>query len=129
MADRIQQVPALDDAHVIRQGADAKVTMDIIDANSNPQDLTGYTMKAEIREQTPGATVRGPTPYPWTVDWSGAATGQFVLTMTGAETADIPVNLYRWDAVLYGPGGEIVHLLANSVRVVPGVTNPIPAPA
>lgn len=124
MTDLVRRVPALTDEHVIRQGADASVTLTMLDAASNPQDLTGYTMKAEIRDQTAGATERGPTPYAWTVDNSGAANGEFVLTMTGAETADIPVNIYRWDALLLGPNGEVEHLLSNSVRVVPGVTAP-----
>ena len=124
MTDLVRRVPALVDEHAIRRGADAKVTLTMLDAASNPQDLTGYTMKAEIREQTAGATERGPTPYPWAVDSTGAATGEFVLTMAGTQTAAIPVNLYRWDALLLGPGGEIEHLLSNTVRVVPGVTDP-----
>ena len=126
MTELVRQVPALTDEHAIRQGADAKVTLTMLDAASDPQDLTGYTMTAEIREQTKGATERGPTPYAFTVDSTGAPTGEFVLTMAGAATANIPVNIYLWDALLHGPGGEIEHLLSNTVRVVPGVTDPTP---
>lgn len=126
MTDLVRQVPALTDEHAVRQGADAKITLTMLDAASDPQDLTGYTMTAEIREQTAGATERGTLRGEWTVDSTGAATGEFVLTITGADTADIPVNIYRWDAILHGPGGEIEHLLANTVRVIPGVTDPTP---
>ncbi|MEM7445059.1 MAG: hypothetical protein AAF414_17190 [Pseudomonadota bacterium] len=124
MTDLVRQVPALTDEHAIRQGADARVTLTLLDAASDPWDLTGYTMKAEIREQTAGATTRGPLRGTWTVDSANAASGEFVLTMAGAATAAIPVNIYRWDALLTGPGGEIEHMLSNSVRVVPGVTDP-----
>ena len=124
MTDLVRQVPALTDEHAIRQGADAKVTLTMLDAASDPQDLTGYTMTAEIREQTAGATERGALLGTWTVDSSGAAVGEFVLSMAGPTTAAIPVNIYRWDALLHGPGGEIEHLLSNTARVVPGVTDP-----
>lgn len=124
MTDLVRQVPALTDENALRRGADAKVTLTMLDATSTPQDLTGYTMTAEIREQTAGATDRGPLRATWTVDSSNAASGEFVLTMTGATTDGIPVNIYRWDALLHGPGGEIEHLLSNTVRVLPGVTDP-----
>lgn len=124
MVDLVRQVPALDDEHAIRKGADARVTLYLLTASSLPQDLTGYTMTAEIREQSKGATARGTLRATWTVDSSDANVGEFVLTMTGAETEVIPVNLYRWDALLHGPSGQIEHLRSNVVRVLPGVTDP-----
>lgn len=124
MVDLIRQVPALDDEHSIRRGADARVTLTMLDAASDPQDLTGYTMTSEIREQAPKATERGPVRATWTVDSSDAATGVFVLTLAGSVTEDIPVGVYRWDALLHGPGGEVEHLRSNVVHVLMGVTDP-----
>lgn len=124
MAGLVRQVPALTDQNAIRKGADAKVTLTLLDAAGDPQDLTGYVMTSEIREQSAAAIGRGPLRATWTVDSSNAAQGEFVLTMAGSVTDMIPVNLYRWDALLHGPGGEIEHLGSNAVRVVPGVTDP-----
>lgn len=117
-------MPALQNEYAVRQGADATVRLRFHDVAGEYVDLTGYTMKAQIRAQKFEDSVRGEKVADWVIDESELASGTFVLTLSPTETAGLVVGHYLWDALMKRPDDYVLPFVPNLVSVVPGVTEP-----
>ena len=124
MTDPVRQVPALTGFDAIVTGEDYALTLIIVDETGAALDLTDHTAGAEIREQTSGATARGERIAAFTPDYANAASGKLRLTLDRTVTAPLAANMYRWDAWIRDPAGEVAFLRSNSVRVEISATEP-----
>ena len=74
------------------QGDDFELLIDVVDGDGMPVDLTGRTVRSQIR-RSPGAVELAAE---FDVDLTNAATGRAVLTLGNADTAPL-VGVYRYD--------------------------------
>lgn len=88
MAELLEPVPVYaGDGLRIELGFDEPVDPEDETAGVTPMDLSSWTWAAHWRASHSSATM-----IAFTVDTSAAADGQLVLTMTGAQTADMLVD-------------------------------------
>lgn len=76
----------------IYQGDDFELLIDVIDGDGAPVDLTGRTVRSQIR-RAPGALELAAE---FDVDLTNAATGRVVLALPSAASAPL-VGVYRYD--------------------------------
>ena len=90
------------------------------DANGNEIDLTGYTLRAQMRKSY-GATsytaftTAAPTP----------ATGELVIALTDTQTSALKAGRYVYDVEIVAPAGEgstVTRVLEGIITVTPEVT-------
>jgi hypothetical protein len=87
---------------------------------SDAVDLTGATVKAEIRDQTAGAVI---VPLALTVTLPNIINATLSATACqGCPTAGV------WDLQVTFPGAVVRTVLAGAVRTTPDVTDSQPAP-
>lgn len=86
-----------------------------------PQASTGWTFDAQIRRMVDGELLAQ-----LTVTVVDEAAGRFDLTLTAAQTAELPVGLWWWDC--HGTDGTQHRTWgrASRVEVKPAVTRPVP---
>ena len=80
-------------------------------------DLTGYTGKAEIRENRDDANLI--VAFQVTID---PLIGSFVVSLTDTQTILIPDGVSAWDLVLTDPHGSRQNYIEGQVKVVGTVT-------
>lgn len=88
---------------------------------TTPTNLTGYgsAWAAQMR-QTPDS----PTAVTITVDATAAATGQLVLTLAAATTAELTASLYVFDVQATGGAVSPITVYRGTVVVTRDVTRP-----
>lgn len=107
----------------IEAGATHYRRIELTTSSGDPIDLTGYTVKAQVRE-TPGSeTVLA--------EWSTAngrlaiplpETGAIVFEIPAVETSGYTWAEGVWDMELTAPNGRVERLLSGRVYVDPEVT-------
>jgi hypothetical protein len=85
------------------------------DAKTEPVDLTGIAVKAEVRDRSAGSVIIAAeitVTLPQTID----------MVLDHDATRDLPAN-GRWDLQLTDETGLVVTILAGSVRVTGDITD------
>jgi hypothetical protein len=90
-------------------------------AKTDPVDLAGIAVKAEIRERPGGADI---TPLSLVVTLPNIIDA----SLSSAETAGLPAS-GRWDLQLTDAGGRVATVLAGSVKVAGDITDSMAAAA
>lgn len=118
---------AFHDTLTIPQGAAWNRSWPITDATGNPLTLTGWSVRAQIR-QTPA------TPNPPFFEWNttpgtgiGVATASgttVTLTLTGTtDSALWTFESGQFDVFLTNPSGQPTRIIEGTVQLVPSVTH------
>lgn len=89
---------------IVKQGATYVLKIQLKDEDKQPINITGYTIKSEIRK-SPGAATVEATFTPTITD---AVNGQFELELDYTTTAslDFDREKYVYDVILHNPAGS-----------------------
>lgn len=99
----------------IDQGTDFSTSIDITDDNGDPIDVSAYTGAAQMRKHYTSSNS-----YSFTVTTSSS--GQVVLSMNAATTANIAAGRYVYDCELTSNSNTVSRIIEGIVTVTPQVT-------
>ena len=105
---------------VIDQGTTFSLTITVADANGNDINLTGYTLRAQMRKGY-GAT----SFTSFTVAAPAPATGELIISLTDTQTSALKAGRYVYDVEIVAPVGEgstVTRVLEGIITVTPEVT-------
>lgn len=114
-------MPATRKRLLIEQGATWSQALRAVDVAGAAVNLTGYTVRMQIREPFEGLALGGLLATP-TATVTAAATGDFTVSLTAAETEDLTPGPYVYDIEIVAPGGAVDRIFAGDVDVEPEVT-------
>lgn len=101
----------------IQQGATFTTTITISDSSGAAANLVGSTGKAQIRKSYYSTTA-----YDFTVTIPSPTSGEMVIEMSAANTANLSPGRYVYDVILVNAGNEVTRLFEGTAAVTPGVT-------
>lgn len=101
----------------IDAGSDYTNIITIDSAGGPPMNLTGYTVRSQIRKSYSSSTF-----YNFTASVLDAAAGQIRLTMTAAQTELIPPGRWLYDVEITSSTGARNRVVEGLVIVTPQIT-------
>lgn len=101
---------------VIDQGTDFSATIDVLDANGDPFDLSGYTTAAQMRKSYASETAHS------FATSDNDVSGQITLTMSNTVTNQLEPGRYLYDVEIESSGDTITRVVEGIVTVTPGIT-------
>ena len=99
---------------VIDQGSTFASSIDILDDNDEPVDLSNYTARGQIRKHY---TSSNSVSFTTTL-----SNGSLVISLTANQTANIVAGRYVYDLELVDPANTVVRILEGIVTITPEVT-------
>jgi hypothetical protein len=93
------------------------ITNDLDDA---PSDLTGFTIKSEIRKSYKSLAISGT--FTTAFRSSNPLLGRIILSMTDEETAAIKSGRYLYDVIITSADGATYRIIEGIADVTPMVT-------
>jgi len=101
----------------IDQGTDFSSNIDVTDADGDVVNLTGYTVKGQIRK-----TYTSSTAVDFTCAVSNAAAGIVSIALTAAQSNAMKAGRFVYDVEITASGGAKTRVLEGQVEITPGVT-------
>ena len=101
----------------IDAGSDYTNIITIDSAGGAPFNLTGYTVKSQIRKSYSSSTA-----YNFTATIFNATSGQVQLTMTATQTELIPPGRWLYDVEITSSSGARKRVVEGLVIVTPQIT-------
>lgn len=110
---------------VVRQGADFSFTARLKNPDGTPMDLTGATVRAQMRPTAASSTF-----VAFTVTILDPLNGRFVIALSAAQTAPLacgesltdPKSRWAWDLEIQDSLGRVIPLLHGVASVFREVT-------
>lgn len=102
---------------VIDQGSHFSVTVVITDALENPLNLTGYTVRSQLRKSYGSNTYTAIT-----MVISSAQEGEITMSLTNTQTSALRSGRYVYDVEIVSPGNVVTRVLEGIITVTPEVT-------
>jgi len=102
----------------LEQYSDFSTTITLDDTQGDAVNLTLYSAYSSIKRSPYSSTF-----YMFNANITDNANGVITLSMTSANTANIPPNRYIYDIMIVGDGNT-VRVAEGIVTVTPGITNP-----
>lgn len=105
---------------VIDQGTTYSLSITVSDATGTALNLTGYTLRAQMRKSY-GAT----TSTSFTTASATPASGVLTISLTDTQTSALKAGRYVYDIEIVEPvgaGGAVTRVLEGIVTVTPEVT-------
>lgn len=102
---------------VIDQGTTFTATIDVTDANNVVFDLTGYTVKSQMRKNYASSTADAT--FTCTHDDDG---GEITLTLPSSNTVNLTPGRYLYDVEMTSSEGVITRVVEGLVTVTAGIT-------
>lgn len=100
----------------VDQGANCSISITLINGNSVPINLTGYTSLSEMRKSSTSSKK-------FTLNVNISPTiGVVTLSLTGNATANIPEGRYHYDCLLQDALGVRSKVVEGMITVKPGAT-------
>lgn len=81
----VTQTPAVLSV-TFHRGDDLTLNVGLTDSNSDPIDITGWTLSAQVREVANASVVLAS----WTISNRNDAAGTFTMALTDSDTAGLP---------------------------------------
>lgn len=106
---------------IIDQGTTFSLTITVADANGNPLNLTGYTMRSQLRKSYGSSSYTAFTVTPAT----NLTTGELTISLTDTQTSNLKAGRYVYDVEIVSPisdGSEVLRVLEGIITVTPEVT-------
>lgn len=108
---------------VIEQGTTWGIGFPLLDANDQPVDLTGWSVRVQARPKADSGTVL----FEWASDGSGAgqavlSNGRVTLYVQPEQSSAWTWRKGHWQLELTTPDGQIIRPVGGRVRVDPEVT-------
>lgn len=98
-------------------GSDYSNIITLDSAGGAPLDLTGYTVKSQMRKSYSSSTV-----YTFTATIFNAVAGQIQLSMTASQTEVIPPGRWLYDVEITSSTGARRRVVEGLVIVTPQIT-------
>lgn len=86
-------------------------------SNGAPLNLTGYTVKSQIRK-----SYASPTAYNFNASIFAASAGKIRVTLSATESSAIKAGRYMYDVEITSPIGEKARVSEGIVIVTPEIT-------
>lgn len=115
-------MPAGNYNFVVEQGATFKKRVTWKDAAGNPQNLTDFTGRMQIRETVESATPEVSLTTENNGITLGGVLGTIDLLISADDTTDLVPGSYKYDLELENALGEVTRLLEGKIKVKPEVT-------
>tara|TARA_B100001093_G_scaffold370252_1_gene355210 strand:- start:3669 stop:4010 length:342 start_codon:yes stop_codon:yes gene_type:complete len=101
----------------VQRRSDHAVQLIFKDSDSNAINLTGYTVEAQVWEET-----RTTKYADWTVTYTNRSTGTIDIALTDVQTATFSPNLLKYDVLLTNASGLKEYYLEGNIFVSEGYT-------
>lgn len=101
----------------IDAGADYSIIVTANQGNGDPLNLTGYTVKSQVRK-----SYASPTAYDFTASIFAATSGKIRLSMTATQTSAIKPGRYLYDVEITSAIGEKRRVLEGIIIITPEIT-------
>lgn len=101
----------------IDAGADYSIIVTANQSNGDPLNLSGYTVKSQIRK-----SYASPTSYDFTAAIFAAGSGKIRLSMTAAQTGAIKPGRYLYDVEITSANNDKRRVLEGIIIVTPQIT-------
>jgi len=103
---------------VIDQGTTYSLTISVADATGAAVNLTGYTLRAQLRKSY------GATSYTSFTTSAGAvpADGELTISLTDAQTSALKSGRYVYDIEIVDTSSVVTRVLEGIVTITPEVT-------
>ena len=101
----------------IDAGADYSIIVTANQSNGDPLNLTGYTVKSQIRKSYASSTA-----YDFTATVYSEVAGKIRLLLTATQTSAIKPGRYLYDVEITSAIGEKRRVLEGIIIVTPEIT-------
>ena len=101
----------------IQRRSDHSVQLVFKDSSSSAINLTGYTIEAQVWEET-----RTTKYADWTIAYTNRSTGTIDMSLTDTQTATFSPNLLKYDVLLTNPSGLKEYYLEGNIFMSEGYT-------
>jgi len=101
----------------IQRRTDHSIQIVFKDSSNNAIDLTGYTVEAQVWEET-----RTTKFADWAVTYTNRTTGTVDIALTDAQTATFTPNLLKYDVLLTNASGLKEYYLEGDIFMSEGYT-------
>jgi hypothetical protein len=101
----------------IDAGANYSKTITVSSNSGGPLDLTGYTVKSQIRKSYTSTTA-----YNFTASVYDVVGGKIRLELTSTQTGAIPPGRYLYDVEITSPSDRKNRVVEGIVTVTPEIT-------
>ena len=101
----------------IDQGTDFSVIVDCTDTAGNILNLTGFTVAAQVWEET-----RTTKYADFTTTYTDRSAGSVSIALTDTQTATFTPDVLKYDVLLTAPSGSKEYYLEGTIYVSEGYT-------
>lgn len=101
----------------IDAGADYSIIVTANQGNGDPLNLTGYTVRSQIRKSYASSVA-----YDFTATVFATTSGKIRLSLTNAQTSAIKPGRYLYDVEITSSAGEKRRVLEGIIIVTPEIT-------
>lgn len=102
----------------VDQGSDYASVVTVLSANGSPLNLTGYTVKSQMRKSFSSSQA-----FDFTAEVYNAAMGQIKLSLTAAQSQLIPAGRWLYDVeITQVSSGAKKRVVEGIVEVTPQIT-------
>jgi hypothetical protein len=102
---------------VIEQNATFTSKVYVEDIYNNPVNLSGYQSSAQMRK-----SYYSNTAYTIDTEVTGLSNGEITLSMTAANTANLPIGRMVYDLIVNDGSGTITRVVEGIATILPSVT-------
>ena len=101
----------------VQRRSDHSVNVTLKDSNNNAINLTGFTIEAQVWEET-----RTTKYADFTIAYTNRTSGIFDMSLTDTQTATFSPNILKYDVLLTNPSGLKEYYLEGNIFVSEGYT-------
>ena len=101
----------------VQRRSDHSVNVTLKDSNNNAINLTGFTIEAQVWEET-----RTTKYADFTIAYTNRTSGIFDMSLTDTQTATFSPNILKYDVLLTNPSGLKEYYLEGSIFMSEGYT-------
>ena len=101
----------------IQRRSDHAIQLVFKDSNNSAINLTGFTVEAQIWEET-----RTTKYADWTITYTNRSTGTIDMSLTDTQTANFSPSLLKYDVLLTNPSGLKEYYLEGEIFISEGYT-------
>jgi hypothetical protein len=101
----------------IEQNATFTSKVYVEDIYNNPVNLSGYESLSQMRKSYYSSTA-----YTINTEITGLSNGEITLSMTAANTANLPIGRMVYDLIIDDGSGTITRVVEGIATILPSVT-------
>ena len=101
----------------VQRRSDHSVNITLKDSSNNTINLTGFTIEAQVWEET-----RTTKYADFTIAYTNRSSGIFDMSLTDTQTATFSPNILKYDVLLTNPSGLKEYYLEGNIFVSEGYT-------